>query len=699
MKAIGKLDHLNLVGAHDEDESPDGRVLYLAMELVDGSDVGVLVEERGPFPISEACEIARQAATGLAYVHQQGLVHRDIKPSNLMVASDGTVKILDLGLALLNDSQAGELTSNGQMMGTPDYMAPEQADNSHQVDHRADIYSLGCTLFKLLTGKAPFADPDCSTAAKKLRAHAEAPVPSLPDQRPDAPADLVVLLDRMLAKDPGDRFATADEVAEALRPFAEGLDLDALGITPAQANEASGRVAAARGSTYKPRSSPDVDTHASVASESPATAVTGAVPKRRLMPTRTTVIAVSAAFVLLAAMLVFRLMTDRGELVIECSDPGVKVAITRSGKTVRQMELQQGENGVTLWSGEYQIEVTSPINQMKIGNREVMLSRNGRVLVKVYRRRRVPVPLDIEPEPLDIAPGQPLTLMALVREPAAIDGGLSWTIETVQHRGKILDAAFSPDGERFATAGADGTIRIWDVETGKLRRVLVGHVSANLLAWSPNGHVIATHGADTIRVSDEPSGRLLRTIYPDSLKGLVHDLAWSPDAKTIAVGQGWLYGEQGSNISLYSVEDGRPFETIRVDDVRATVLAWSPDGKTLASGGDPPVVHLWDFEAADCIRRIEFDIKSSVINMEWSQDGSSLAVADFRDVEVRDTETGERVQWNVSEKKVEVFARVFRLQQRSQVCCLDRQPPVRPLFLLPPQHPAASRFGDAGGAL
>ncbi|MBI2479966.1 MAG: serine/threonine protein kinase [Planctomycetia bacterium] len=153
MEAVGKLDHPNIVRATDAGEV-DG-IHFLVMEYVLGLDVSDLVRRAGPLPIAEACEIARQAAVGLQNAHEHGLVHRDIKPSNLMLTADGQIKILDLGLARLHDSQQGDLTSASQMMGTIDYMAPEQTSASRDVDIRADIFSLGATLYKLLCGQAP----------------------------------------------------------------------------------------------------------------------------------------------------------------------------------------------------------------------------------------------------------------------------------------------------------------------------------------------------------------------------------------------------------------------------------------------------------------------------------------------------------------------------------------------------------------
>jgi serine/threonine protein kinase len=127
---------------------------YFVMEFVDGAGLDRLMRQRGPLPVAEACEVVRQAALGLQHIHEHGLVHRDIKPSNLKLTPSGLVKVLDLGLArLVNESaQKGQITSSGQFLGTLDYMAPEQCDNSHAVDIRADIYSLGCTLYHLLEG-------------------------------------------------------------------------------------------------------------------------------------------------------------------------------------------------------------------------------------------------------------------------------------------------------------------------------------------------------------------------------------------------------------------------------------------------------------------------------------------------------------------------------------------------------------------
>ncbi len=178
MKAVGKVDHPNIVRATDAGEV-DG-THFLVMEYVEGIDLSKLVKRVGPVPIADACELVRQAAIGLQHAHEHGLVHRDVKPSNLILAKNGQTKVLDLGLARLHGQNAPQenLTSTHQMMGTVDYMAPEQFENAHGVDIRADIYGLGCTLYKLLTGHAPYSGPGYSSVFQKMKGHIESPLPS-----------------------------------------------------------------------------------------------------------------------------------------------------------------------------------------------------------------------------------------------------------------------------------------------------------------------------------------------------------------------------------------------------------------------------------------------------------------------------------------------------------------------------------------
>jgi len=212
-QAAAALDDRNIVRAYDVDN--DGDIHYLVMEYVEGSDLQALVKRTGPLPYHVAVDYIRQAATGLAHAHAVGLIHRDVKPANLLVDRENTVKVLDLGLAKFSDEDKASLTVayDENVLGTADYLAPEQALDSHGVDARADIYGLGCTLYYLLVGHPPFPD---GTLPQRIMAHQKEPPPDIRKERPEAPADLLKILAKMMAKKPADRFQSAADVAVIL---------------------------------------------------------------------------------------------------------------------------------------------------------------------------------------------------------------------------------------------------------------------------------------------------------------------------------------------------------------------------------------------------------------------------------------------------------------------------------------------------
>ena len=278
MKAIGRLDHPHIVRAYDAREIDDR--LVLVMEFVEGLDLGKIVRRLGridgveasekgtgtfcrngppgashkrclspfptPVPFSDACKLARQAALGLQAAHEHGMVHRDVKPSNLMLTPEGQVKLLDLGLARLGVgkgvrsnlperpggcfaqigpdpfSDPDDMTGSGQAMGTADYMAHGADLGQPHGRYSRNIYGLGATLYKLLSGRAPFRGPEYEGTFEKMLAHRQTPPPPIRQFCPDIPNGLVAVLDRMLAKDPAARYQTPTEAAEALSPFSPG---------------------------------------------------------------------------------------------------------------------------------------------------------------------------------------------------------------------------------------------------------------------------------------------------------------------------------------------------------------------------------------------------------------------------------------------------------------------------------------------
>ncbi len=221
-EVVARLDHPNIIRVYDAAE--DGDRHYFVMEYVPGVDLANLVAEKGALPLGLACEYIRQAALGLQHAQEKHLVHRDIKPSNLLATREQIVKVLDLGLAQLRmpssegEDEARPLTPHGMIMGTPDFMAPEQAENSSRVDIRADIYSLGCSFYQLLTGSVPYPG---GSLVDKLTRHNSAPVPPLGPMRGDLPPGLAGIVEKMMAKRLEDRYQQPVEVALALAPFSD----------------------------------------------------------------------------------------------------------------------------------------------------------------------------------------------------------------------------------------------------------------------------------------------------------------------------------------------------------------------------------------------------------------------------------------------------------------------------------------------
>ncbi len=369
MKAVGKIEHPHLVRALDAGEAEGSH--YLVMEYMDGIDLSRLLKRHGKLPVPIACELVRQAALGLQAAHQSGMVHRDIKPANLMLARQEfgppVVKVLDLGLARLADDSGQaetELTTDNQIMGTLDYMAPEQAGSSKGADTRADVYSLGATLFTLLTGHVPFYNPEQQSIIQKLHALANQPLPDIREQRPDVPDDLAKVLEKMLAKEKDLRYAEPGEVAAALAPFAGNADLAPL-------------LEEAKTTTSTPSLGRSTASWAI-----PSTAPTVYLPK----PARRKPALIAAGLLLLLAPLVYlyagtiiRFATNQGELAIEIDDPNIEVSIIQNGTVIKD-KTKDREFTLTALAG--QIEVLEK-DGIKLTTKKFQLTRGGKTTVTV----------------------------------------------------------------------------------------------------------------------------------------------------------------------------------------------------------------------------------------------------------------------------------------------------------------------------
>ena len=340
VKTAAQLSHSNIVTAYDADQA--GEFHFMVMEHVDGVNLAQTVKEHGALPVAEACDFVRQAAIGLQHAHELGMVHRDIKPHNLMVSADGTIKILDFGLAslapeVLADGDAvearGELTSAGSIMGTPDFISPEQAKDAREADIRSDIYSLGATLYFLLSGRPPFPE---GSVVQKLKNHAEFEPEPLDALRKDVPADLLAVVSRMMAKSSQDRFQTPAEVAEALGAFLK--------------NTASHEL------------------------HQPEKKVKPIRSKKRIL----SLTAIAALFLGIIASIIFYIQTDYGVVRVEVTDPTLEVII--DGQTIK---MSDGKNTTEIRTGDKKLIIRQPGSDFQFETESFQIRRGEKITFKV----------------------------------------------------------------------------------------------------------------------------------------------------------------------------------------------------------------------------------------------------------------------------------------------------------------------------
>jgi serine/threonine protein kinase len=381
LRAIGKLDHPNIVRAYDAREA-DGQH-YLVMELVKGIDLSALVDAEGVLPVADACELVRQAAVGLQHAHEHGLVHRDVKPSNLMLSDCGVVKLLDLGLSRLHADkvcnawgepppagsssdtnkveQSCELTESQQIIGSIDYMAPEQCLDGRSADARSDVYSLGATLLKMLTGRAPYASREYDTLGKKLAAIGGPALSPMKLNRSDLPPALISILGRMLDKNPDARFQTAGEVAEALAPLARSHKVQRFVRKPNTAGIKS---------LGKESQSSEVSPYAGGA--------------RRFTGSRWPLV-VAACFAAAAlAVVLLQLRTPYGELVVEVpAEARDKVNVSvEKGNEVHVVDADDNWS-IALREGEWRVNLRDESGSFKLDQNVATITRSDTEVVRV----------------------------------------------------------------------------------------------------------------------------------------------------------------------------------------------------------------------------------------------------------------------------------------------------------------------------
>lgn len=636
MRSAARLNHTNIVTAYSS--PPLEGLLAFAMEYVDGVDLHQLVRTRGPLPVSNASYYIYQAAQGLQHAHDRKMVHRDIKPNNLMLTRDGKkqiIKILDFGLAKATSENPIDvgLTGEGQMLGTPRYMAPEQISNASKADIRADIYSLGCTLYHLLTGAPPFKHRD--TLYEILAAHHTETARPLNEIRPDVPEEMAAIVAKMMAKDPAHRYQQPSEVADAMTPFfRQGVKAISMGGSapspPADAEletgtsrESSTGVSLAPGvagskaaRSPRQRALPEQEALAELAAETGDSSFLMRKNRERMRRAKTRranvklwggilagVIVAGVLAVLAGTIIKFKV--PEGTLVLKVKQPNAEVLVDGRATTVTWSDGRDGEKQATIQvrQGDRRIEVRK--DGITIAAKTMTMIDGQQEIFETWleaedRPEEKPAPANaVKPTP---APSK--ALAAFRRDRISIEGlSLAGNGEPAQapaslvgilgdaapiHTDIVRSLAFSPDGRWMASGSYDKTLILWDAATGQARRVLRGHTGWIMaVAFSKDSQTVVSASHDgSIRFWAIDKDAEPQILQPEM--GALWGMAVSRDGRFLAAGgvsgktKVWKWGEWETPLEFPAIADEI---FIHFNGNRNAAMAFSPDGEFLAITG------------------------------------------------------------------------------------------------------------------
>jgi serine/threonine protein kinase len=578
VRAAARLTHPNVVAAYDAGLADDGTP-YLVMEFVDGPDFARVVREQGPLPIDQAVAVVLQVATALAYAHNQSILHLDVKPANLLRGPDGVVKLLDLGLARRREVHVPDAA----LMGTADYLAPELTQPDAIADERADVYSLGCTLFHLLAGRPPFA----GSVPEVLQAHRDAPMPSLRPIRAEVSLALDAVVQRMTAKRPEDRYPSMAEVLVAIQPLSAKRRMGRWLLLGAIVTAGVGLMAWL---VWKPNPVPPSGFDSPVAQATPT--ATSSSESRLFANPGDDIRVITAS------------QDRRLVLTGSFNTNMVRLWNVQSGEVIRSFPghtkkvhgVALSSDGTIAASGGGDDDSTVRLWSVQTGDLvRVIQAHEGGVWSVAF---------DSEGKHLFSAGADKLIRMW------AVDTGAE--VRQFQgHVGQVFKVAVSPDGKHLLSGGADNRVFCWDVATGQPVYEFRGHATAVwAVAISPDGtRGLSGDQAGIIRLLDLTTGKELdKWLSPTEA---VFALAFHPSGKLALSGGGggWrrrhdetpmkpadqlVYAKAENNaITLWDVPSGRMRHHFNGHADAVWGLAFGPAGDWFVSGGRDKTLRLW----------------------------------------------------------------------------------------------------------
>ncbi|HEY1859855.1 MAG TPA: protein kinase [Gemmataceae bacterium] len=696
VQAAAQLSHPNIVLAYDADNAGDS--YFFAMEYVDGVDLSRLVKEAGPLPVAVACDYIQQAALGLQHAFEQGMVHRDIKPSNLLVMQPGKrklknaggsspegadgnraiVKILDMGLVRVEKSLTGKdepaeaLTQAKDVLGTPDFIAPEQARDARAADIRSDLYSLGGTFYFLLTGQVPFPG---NVAMEKLIKHWLEEPQAVTELRPEVPAEVDAIVRKLMAKRPEDRYQSPAELALDLAAFGRQVDM------PPQAEERSEEAIALESSAPL---SAEIETSVILRSQMDTTTSVRRLQRQDNERRRRMAIYLGAGVLLALLSAVLGIWGIR--------------QLSRTGRATPQPPVverpEEAFESLRALVGDPHADVDATRRQLltfRAANAGTPLAREAVGLL-----RRLPTPwdglLNKDIPAAKRAPWQPTELAAILGEQrlwqvgpvnavglsgdgafvlsAGADGVLykrdtdagRTLFAQRAHTGPITALAVNKEGTIAASGGVDGTVILWDLVNGVASGPIKAHGNAVwCLAFSHDGKTLASGGEDKTAKLWNVSDRSEQAIIPDytgPVKAVAFSnddlklassgpadvvrlwdvmtktaspplpdgaltanaLAFAPDAGTLAI------GVTTGNVKLWDIVQNSEVATLLLPGVAQ--LAYAADGKTLATMQGDGAVKLWDTATNKERATLLASPRGRVLAVAFSGDGRTLAAGD-----------------------------------------------------------------------